>query len=141
VFLVLGIGAGVLEALGPPPGPAVTAVMPVAPPTPRPAQTGPADIKAVGSVASPTRSTPRAPRPGRDVPGPIADPDPSLLEPYPAEPKLRLPRIAVDGRVSMSEYAAGFDPSSVRPRVGMLIAGIGMSEAESLAAIRTCPGA
>ncbi len=41
----------------------------------------------------------------------------------------------------MSVYAAGFDPSSVRPRVGVLIAGIGMSEADSMAAVKTLPGA
>ena len=38
-------------------------------------------------------------------------------------------------------YAAGFDPANVRPRVGLLVAGIGMSEAESLAAIKNLPAA
>ena len=41
----------------------------------------------------------------------------------------------------MTVYAAGFDPANVRPRVGLLIAGIGMSEAESLAMIKNLPGA
>jgi uncharacterized protein len=40
----------------------------------------------------------------------------------------------------MNAYAAGFDSSTLRPRVGILIAGIGMSETESLAAIKTLPG-
>jgi len=40
----------------------------------------------------------------------------------------------------MAMYAAGFDPSSVRPRVGLVVAGIGMSEADSLAAIKDLPG-
>ncbi len=40
----------------------------------------------------------------------------------------------------MAVYAAGFDPSSLRPRVGLLIAGIGMSEAVSLSAIKDLPG-
>lgn len=40
----------------------------------------------------------------------------------------------------MAVYAAGFDPSSLRPRVGILIGGIGMSEADSLAAIKDLPG-
>jgi polysaccharide deacetylase 2 family uncharacterized protein YibQ len=40
----------------------------------------------------------------------------------------------------MAMYAAPFDPSSVRPRVGILIAGIGMSEADSNAAIKNLPG-
>ena len=39
----------------------------------------------------------------------------------------------------MALYAAGFDPTSVRPRVGMLIAGIGLSEAESMAAVKDLP--
>jgi len=39
----------------------------------------------------------------------------------------------------MAVYAAGFDPTSVRPRVGMLIAGIGLSEADSMTAIKELP--
>jgi uncharacterized protein len=80
-------------------------------------------------------------RPGRSTPGPVADPDPAMLEPYADAPNLKLPRIAVDGRTPMGAYAAGFDPSSLRPRVALLIAGIGMNEADSLAAIKTLPGA
>jgi hypothetical protein len=41
----------------------------------------------------------------------------------------------------MNVYAAGFDHSSRRPRVGLLLAGIGPNEAESDAAIRDLPGA
>jgi hypothetical protein len=41
----------------------------------------------------------------------------------------------------MQVYSAGFDHSSRRPRVGLLLAGIGMNEVESDAAIRTLPGA
>ena len=37
-----------------------------------------------------------------------------------------LPRIAVDGRMPMQVYAAGFDSSSRRPRVGLLLAGVGL---------------
>jgi polysaccharide deacetylase 2 family uncharacterized protein YibQ len=40
----------------------------------------------------------------------------------------------------MNVYASGFDPTTVRPRVGILIAGIGLSEAESMAA-RDLPAA
>ena len=39
----------------------------------------------------------------------------------------------------MAAYAAGFDPSNLRPRVGILIAGIGMSGADSLVAIKDLP--
>ena len=78
---------------------------------------------------------------GRDTPGPIADPDPALLEPAVAGGQEFLPRVSSDGRTAMRVYAAGFDHSSRRPRVGVLLAGIGMNEAESDAAIRALPGA
>jgi polysaccharide deacetylase 2 family uncharacterized protein YibQ len=74
-------------------------------------------------------------RPGRNTPGPVADPDPLLLE------NGGLPRVAVDGRPPMQIYAAGFDPTTIRPRVGIVIASIGMNGADSEAAIRNLPGA
>jgi polysaccharide deacetylase 2 family uncharacterized protein YibQ len=40
----------------------------------------------------------------------------------------------------MQVYAAGFDGSSRRPRVGLLLAGIGLNQADSEAAIRSLPG-
>jgi hypothetical protein len=63
-----------------------------------------------------------------------------MLEPVPNDPKLLLPRISIDGRVPMAAYAAGFDASTLRPRVGVLVAGIGMSDSNSVAAIKTLPG-
>ena len=51
-----------------------------------------------------------------------------------------LPRIAQDGRMPMQLYAAGFDQSSRRPRVGLLLAGVGLNQADSDAAIRALPG-
>ena len=63
-----------------------------------------------------------------------------MLEPVPNDPKLLLPRISIDGRAPMAAYAAGFDASTLRPRVGVLIAGIGMSDSNSVAAIKTLPG-
>jgi polysaccharide deacetylase 2 family uncharacterized protein YibQ len=136
VLAVLGVGAGVLQTLGPtstapPPRPAIG---PTARSDPHPATP---EVHAQAAV-------PHAPagpeRPGRPIPGPVADPDPGLLEPYPGEPDRKLPRISVDGRPPMAVYAASFDPTSVRPRVGILIAGIGMSGADSLAAIKELPG-
>jgi polysaccharide deacetylase 2 family uncharacterized protein YibQ len=63
-----------------------------------------------------------------------------MLEPVPNDPKLLLPRISIDGRAPMAAYAAGFDASTLRPRVGVLVAGIGMSDSNSVAAIKTLPG-
>jgi polysaccharide deacetylase 2 family uncharacterized protein YibQ len=138
VLLTLGIGAAVLQTLGPAPRPAMTAAAPAAP---LPPDHGPSSTTASDAARSAAaRSVPRPARPGRDLPGPIADPDPALLEPYSGEANLKLPRIAVDDRTPMAAYAAGFDPSSLRPRVGMLVAGLGMSDADSLAAIKNLPG-
>ncbi|MEI7709893.1 MAG: divergent polysaccharide deacetylase family protein [Rhodospirillales bacterium] len=78
-------------------------------------------------------------RPGRDMPGSVNDPDPALLESGPGVPPESLPRIAPDGRKPMQFYAAGFDPTSKRPRVGLLIAGIGLGAADSKRAIADLP--
>jgi polysaccharide deacetylase 2 family uncharacterized protein YibQ len=40
----------------------------------------------------------------------------------------------------MQVYAAGYDRSTRRPRVGLVLAGIGLNQADSEAAIRTLPG-
>ena len=51
-----------------------------------------------------------------------------------------LPRIATDGRMPMQVYAAGFDATSRRPRVGLILAGVELNQADSAAAIRDLPG-
>jgi polysaccharide deacetylase 2 family uncharacterized protein YibQ len=158
VLAVLGIGALVLELLGPPPNTAVTAAARTNPGAEPPAggssngkagngeagngKAGSGKSRLAAQTIAPAGGPAAVPpgRPGRDTPGPITDPDPALLEPYPPEPDHKLPRIAMDGRTPMAVYAAGFDPSSVRPRVGLLVGGIGMSEADSLAAIKDLPG-
>ena len=76
-------------------------------------------------------------RPGRDTPGPIADPDPALLEASPLDRDDQLPRIAADGRKAMQVYAAGFDTQTRRARVSLILAGIGMHESDSLHAARS----
>jgi len=130
VFAVLGLGAGTLQLLGPPP-----------PAPPKPAQAAPpaaaASIPPAKPLVTQQREEPSPHRPGRDTPGPIADPDPALLEPGPDGSTL--PRIAADGRMPMQVYAAGFDRTTRRPRIGLVIAGIGMDSAASLAAIRALP--
>lgn len=40
----------------------------------------------------------------------------------------------------MQVYAAGFDPSDRRPRVGLILAGVGLNNADSDQAARTLPG-
>ncbi len=140
VLVVLGGGAAVLQGLGPLPAaslhrqaaaaqPRVAAALPAAAPAPT-----------LPPLVTQSRETPAADRPGRDTPGPIADPDPALLEPMPGSPSDMLPRIADDGRRPMQVYAGGFDRSSRRPRIGILIAGIGLNEDDSNRAIRELPG-
>jgi polysaccharide deacetylase 2 family uncharacterized protein YibQ len=69
----------------------------------------------------------------------IAPPDPALLAPALEYPDARLPRIAVDGRKPMEVYAGGFDLSDPRPRVGLLLAGLGQSDVYSDDAARLLP--
>jgi polysaccharide deacetylase 2 family uncharacterized protein YibQ len=137
VLLLVGGGAAVLQVLGPPPPPlhgqAATAPPPVAAAAPAPAA-------APRPLVTEHREATVADRPGRDTPGPIADPDPALLEPTPGAPADMLPRIAEDGRRPMQVYAAGFDRSSRRPRVGILLAGIGLNQDDSSKAIHDLPG-
>jgi polysaccharide deacetylase 2 family uncharacterized protein YibQ len=73
-------------------------------------------------------------------PGPIESPEAALLEPSPIASDAQRPRIAADGRTSMSVYSRYVDPSDKRPRVAVLIVGFGLSTAESGVAIANLPG-
>lgn len=75
----------------------------------------------------------------RAAPGPIAGPTMALLEPLPSDSSHFLPRIAADGRTPMAVYGAGF-PSTTGPRVGLIVAGIGLDHAASAAAVHDLPG-
>ncbi len=133
-ILLLAGGAGlIVQIAGPPPVPGLPPrAAPILHTVPPPAETR--------SVRSKSDETQLPLRPGRPAPGPVADPNPSLMEPYPNDATLHLPRISPDGRAPMEVYAAGFDPSNLRPRVGVLVAGIGMNTADSLSAIKILPG-
>jgi len=131
VLVLLAGGALVLQVLGPP--------------APRIAGHAPALRRAAAPAPPPqvSRHVVALPsdRPGRDTPGPIADPDPGLLEPGAGGASAALPKIAEDGRRPSQVYAAGFDQTSRRPRVGIIVAGIGLDQAASEDAIRNLPGA
>ncbi len=79
-------------------------------------------------------------RAGRDTPGPVADPDPALEVAVSGSTTDLLPRVAADGRMPMQVYAAGFDSSTRRPRVGVLLTGVGLNQNDSEAAIHALPG-
>ncbi|MGH7211451.1 MAG: divergent polysaccharide deacetylase family protein, partial [Acetobacteraceae bacterium] len=72
------------------------------------------------------------------APRSTAAPDAALLEPIPGDPTHFLPRIAADGRTPMVAYAAPF-AGGMGPRIGLIIAGIGLDHAASEAAVKDLP--
>lgn len=71
----------------------------------------------------------------------ITPPDPALLEPSALYAGGFLPRIDGDQRNPMQVYATTFNTTDPRPRIAILMAGIGMNEAESQTAIALLPPA
>jgi polysaccharide deacetylase 2 family uncharacterized protein YibQ len=151
VLIVLAGGVIVLQMLGPPRVPAVAAtkaeavVRHAAPPQPavatpaaspsEPAASPPAHA-ASGQAASGSQ-------PGIAVPagwdGQVRGPDPALLEPAPDVPDHKLPRRGPDGLAPMQAYARPFDRTDSRPRIGIVMDGIGLSDADSRAAVEALP--
>lgn len=127
VLGVLAVGGVVLQVLGPPaPALSLAATSPAVPaPAPQPE-----------AVAAP-RLPPQAPAAASGIPAPVA----SLQEPAPWFDGAMLPRIDPAGRMPMQVYAAPFDATDSRPRVAVLLAGIGMAEIDSEEAIRATPAA
>lgn len=120
VLAVLLAGGITLQLLGPPANPA--------PP------------QAAGAPAA--NLAQQAVRPGRVGSGPIAPPDPALLEAVAgAAAGTALPRIGSDGRAPMQAYAAGFDAATKLPRIGVVLAGVGLDAAGSEDAIQALPAA
>ncbi|MCK8786518.1 divergent polysaccharide deacetylase family protein [Roseomonas sp. NAR14] len=68
----------------------------------------------------------------------IPPPDPALIEESRQGP---LPRVAADGRTPIRTYARPFDRADRRPRLGIVIAGMGLSGAMTEDAIRRLPPA
>ncbi len=131
---VTAVGAVTVQVLGPPRHRPSSPTGEVDHPTPAPEQK---------AAAEPSHTPPAAPTgvPGRETPGAIAAPDPALLEPSQLFPPGLLPRIAADGRMPSQVYARGFDRRDVRPRIGVLLAGVGLNGGDSEEAVRTLPGA
>ncbi len=105
----------------------------------KPAPEKPAPEKT--AVAAPQAVAPAPIMPPRAPGSPVPAPDPDLQEPAPSYLGATLPRIGPGSRMAMRAYAAGFDPADTRPRVGVLVSGLGMSEQESEEAIRAMPAA
>lgn len=168
VLLLLSGGVGVLAWLGPPERPAAgTAAAPAAP-SPVPAQMaaspGPvpdaSSARAVAGPAAPAEPSPDpveaaarpGPPPAAPEPPPLAEAagdgpaqavraipaaDPELLEPGPYGP---LPRIGPQGRTPIRAYGRAFDRQDTRPRIGLIVGGLGMNAAVTEEAIRRLPG-
>jgi len=74
------------------------------------------------------------------TPGAIPPPDPALLEPASAFPDGALPRISAFGITPMRAYARPAPPPDGKPRIAILIGGIGLAERDTDEAIRLLPG-
>ena len=135
IVVCAAAGAGMLAVLGPPPeqlSPAASAGTPHE----QPVAAGANTVKLAPAAAE----TPVSPPPPRAIGAPIPAPDPALLDTAAANAPAALPRIGPDGHAPMQVYAAGFDASDKRPKIAVLVAGIGQSASESEDALRSLPG-
>jgi polysaccharide deacetylase 2 family uncharacterized protein YibQ len=147
LVLLLGGGAGAawLHMLGPPAPPVAEAPPPAEEPPAsiaRPAAPEPPQLPSLPPVVTPAAPPVPAPATAAAAPRPagpaVAEPDPALIE------RLRdgsLPRIAEDGRAPWRTYARPFDQADRRPRIGVLVAGLGISESATAQVIERLPGA
>jgi polysaccharide deacetylase 2 family uncharacterized protein YibQ len=106
------------------------ATAPVAPP--------PAAEPAVPATPAPQAETPAAPVPRRAAPIKLSPaPDPALVETGRDGP---LPIIGRDGREPWRVYARPFDAADARPRLAIVIAGLGLSAIPTASAVDGLPG-
>lgn len=73
--------------------------------------------------------------------GVIAAPDPALEEPAVDYAGLVLPRVGADGRTPMRTYAGASGSGDRRPRIGVLLTGIGISTAVDETVVDALPAA
>ena len=132
--------AGVLAWLGSPEPP--FAATPPEPPTP--ARPGASPKRTAAAEPTLEAEPPTAPAPatrpasaavGRSPGGAI---EPALQEPGPHGP---LPRVGPDGRTPIRAYGHPFDRADTRPRIGLVVGGLGMNAAVTEEAIRRLPAA
>ncbi len=113
-----------------------------APPLPTSAPSASAHLAAGAAGESDNAAATTASSARARVPGvAIAAPDATLAESAPDYPGALLPRIGPDGQAPRILYAGGTDPNDRRPRIGLILSGIGLSAAESTAAIDDLPAA
>jgi uncharacterized protein len=112
-----------------PPAPAAAAPMPGPPPA------KPATEHSVATLPPPPAPPPRDRSSAQAL---LPAPDPALVETTPKGP---LPIISGDGRQSWRVYARPFDRADPRPRVALLVTGLGPSGAATEESINELPGA
>jgi polysaccharide deacetylase 2 family uncharacterized protein YibQ len=144
VLVLLGGGAAILQALGPPrlQKADAVAVVPAAVPAAAPIA-APAPLPSAASTTPQAVETVQNNQPGTGLragwDGRIPGPNTALLEPAPDFKEQFLPRRGPDGLAPMQAYARPFDRSDTRPRIAIVVGGIGLSNADSLAAIDQLP--
>ena len=120
----------------PAPPPAAPTPAPAAPtPLPSPPPAKPGTERPVATLPPPPAPPPRDRSSAQAL---LPAPDPALLETTPKGP---LPIISGDGRQSWRVYARPFDRADQRPRVALLITGLGPSGAATETSINELPGA
>lgn len=139
VFGAAGGTAGVLAWLGPPDTAQTVAVAP-APAAPVATNTPGAVPERVAAPAADPAPAPSSVQRssasvGRSPGGAV---EPALQEAGPHGP---LPRVGPDGRTPIRAYGHPFDRSDTRPRVGLIVGGLGMNAAVTEEAIRRLPPA
>jgi len=117
------------------------AAAPAPPPAAKPIAAAPPPPESAKRAAPPRR----APAPATKALVPVTAggglrpaPDPALVE----QTRLGLlPRVSPDGRKAWQTYARPFDTGDRRPRLAIIISGLGLSGAATEAAIQRLPGA
>lgn len=135
-----------------PPRASNTPPVPAAPPppavaTPAPVAAAPPDTSAPPAQPPQQAAVPPAPPPPPKPAAPVTPGKPEALPPAP-DPALvertalgPLPMIGPDGRKPWQAYARPFDRGDRRPRIAVLLTGLGLSGAATEAAINDLPGA
>uniref|UniRef100_UPI0034D2DC25 divergent polysaccharide deacetylase family protein n=1 Tax=Desertibaculum subflavum TaxID=2268458 RepID=UPI0034D2DC25 len=116
-----------------PPPPPKVATAPQPPPAP-PAQ---APAPPPGRTGKPDAAKPDATRPEHVGPLPPV-PDPALVQQSPHGP---LPIVGADGRKPWQVYARPFDSADKRPRIAVMVADMGLSQAATQSAVTRLPSA
>jgi polysaccharide deacetylase 2 family uncharacterized protein YibQ len=126
-------------APSPPPQAAAAPAAPaaVAPPAPPAAPPLPPAQQRESRVVEAMLVPPKLPR-AQTGPALSPAPDPKLVRASAVGP---LPIIGADGRAPWKVYARPFDAADTRPRIAIVVAGLGLSGAATEAAIQGLPGA